>query len=234
MPVGGAKLRVVAKAKGKAGAFEVADELDMPFLPSGPKERVVQKINCDPASSISRPSRAQELDADERADDVLADVEPVRRVVRSPEVSDPLSRTAASSRRRRRRGRCCTSAQHRRAGRSAARAAQDRRHGARRHQPRVVDGDAVGRLRLLARRDRAVEWGTAYATHMLLDAKKAGYAVPDDRLQSVLAWIDARAPSARAASRPAGTSTTTTSKPRRTSTTCSRSPARARRRASSS
>jgi hypothetical protein len=37
MPVGGAKLRVVAKAKGKAGAFEVADEVDVPFLPSGPK-----------------------------------------------------------------------------------------------------------------------------------------------------------------------------------------------------
>src|SRR5690606_32910013 len=44
MPVGGAKLRVVAKARGKAGAFEVADEVEIPCLPSGPKERVVQKI----------------------------------------------------------------------------------------------------------------------------------------------------------------------------------------------
>ena len=35
--------RRVAKAKGKAGTFEVADEV-VPFLPSGPKERVVQKI----------------------------------------------------------------------------------------------------------------------------------------------------------------------------------------------
>src|SRR5687768_16867024 len=38
-----------------------------------------------------------------------------------------------------------------------------------------------------------VEWGTAYATHMLLDAKKAGYAVPEDRLQAVLTWIENRA-----------------------------------------
>ncbi len=37
-----------------------------------------------------------------------------------------------------------------------------------------------------------LEWATAYATHMLIDAKKAGYAVPDDRLEEVLGWIDAR------------------------------------------
>ena len=43
-----------------------------------------------------------------------------------------------------------------------------------------------------------VEWGTAYATHMLLDAKKAGYAVPDDRLAEVLKWIDDRVTAVRA------------------------------------
>ena len=37
-----------------------------------------------------------------------------------------------------------------------------------------------------------LEWATAYATHMLLDAKKAGYAVPDDRLAEVLDWIEGR------------------------------------------
>jgi len=37
-----------------------------------------------------------------------------------------------------------------------------------------------------------VEWGTAYATHFLLDAKQAGYAVPEDRLKAVIAWIDNR------------------------------------------
>lgn len=33
-------------------------------------------------------------------------------------------------------------------------------------------------------------WGTAYATHLLLDARDQGYHVPADRLESVLAWIE--------------------------------------------
>ncbi|RKG58727.1 hypothetical protein D7X30_14090 [Corallococcus sp. AB011P] len=34
-----------------------------------------------------------------------------------------------------------------------------------------------------------VAWGTAYATHMLLDARKLKYPVPDDRVDSALAWM---------------------------------------------
>ncbi len=33
-------------------------------------------------------------------------------------------------------------------------------------------------------------WGTAYATHMLLDAKKAGYEVPQERLDQAIKWMD--------------------------------------------
>jgi hypothetical protein len=33
-------------------------------------------------------------------------------------------------------------------------------------------------------------WGTAYATHMLLDARKAGYEVPAGRLDEALDWMD--------------------------------------------
>jgi alpha-2-macroglobulin len=33
------------------------------------------------------------------------------------------------------------------------------------------------------------EWGTAYATHLLLDAKQAGYAVPDRALADALDWL---------------------------------------------
>ena len=47
IPVGGAKLRVIANAKGPAGALEVGDDVDVPFLPAGPKEHVVQKIKVD-------------------------------------------------------------------------------------------------------------------------------------------------------------------------------------------
>ncbi|MCY1015477.1 Ig-like domain-containing alpha-2-macroglobulin family protein [Pyxidicoccus sp. MSG2] len=34
-----------------------------------------------------------------------------------------------------------------------------------------------------------VEWGTAYATHMLLDAQKLKYPVPQDRLDDALTWM---------------------------------------------
>lgn len=35
----------------------------------------------------------------------------------------------------------------------------------------------------------AVDWGTAYATHMLLDAQKLKYPVPQDRLDDALTWM---------------------------------------------
>lgn len=35
-----------------------------------------------------------------------------------------------------------------------------------------------------------VEWGTAYATHMLLDAQKLKYAVPQDRIDDALEWMN--------------------------------------------
>src|SRR5204862_6909553 len=45
IPIGGATLRIVAKAKGRTvGTLEVRDEVEVPFLPAGPKERVIQKI----------------------------------------------------------------------------------------------------------------------------------------------------------------------------------------------
>jgi uncharacterized repeat protein (TIGR01451 family) len=37
-----------------------------------------------------------------------------------------------------------------------------------------------------------LEWATAYATDMLLDARKRGYAVPEDRMKEVLGWIETR------------------------------------------
>jgi uncharacterized protein YfaS (alpha-2-macroglobulin family) len=37
---------------------------------------------------------------------------------------------------------------------------------------------------------RPNSWGTAYATHMLLDAKEAGFDVPQDRLDEALSWIE--------------------------------------------
>ncbi|RME28688.1 MAG: hypothetical protein D6798_01830, partial [Deltaproteobacteria bacterium] len=38
----------------------------------------------------------------------------------------------------------------------------------------------------------ASEWGTAYATHMLLDARQAGFDVPPEALDAALDWLDQR------------------------------------------
>ncbi len=38
----------------------------------------------------------------------------------------------------------------------------------------------------------ASEWGTAYATHMLLDAKQAGFEVPPSALDAALQWLEQR------------------------------------------
>ena len=64
---------------------------------------------------------------------------------------------------------------------------QDRGHGAGGHQPRAVDADAVGRLRLLAGRDRAARVGHRLRdAHAARRARSSGYAVPEDRLDDVL------------------------------------------------
>jgi len=66
LAAGGAKLRVVARARGPAGAFEVKDEVDVPFLPAGPRERAIQKRSGSTPGARSRGpgDRAQELGAD--------------------------------------------------------------------------------------------------------------------------------------------------------------------------
>ena len=56
IPVGGAKLRVVAKA----GGIEAKDELDVPFLPAGPKEHAIQRIKVD-AGTIDLVAKATAL-----------------------------------------------------------------------------------------------------------------------------------------------------------------------------
>jgi len=60
LAVGGAKLRVVAHAKGASGTFDAKDDVDVPFLPAGPKERVIQKIKLD-AGTLDLAAKATAL-----------------------------------------------------------------------------------------------------------------------------------------------------------------------------
>jgi uncharacterized protein YfaS (alpha-2-macroglobulin family) len=193
MPVGGAKLRVVAKAKGKAGAFEVADEVDIPFLPSGPKERVVQKVKvaAGKLDLAAQPALANWMPLSEQTTFWLTSnpygesFEHLRYLIRYP--YGCIEQTTSSTRPLLYVGSIVEQIDPELA------------------QLKIEDMVLSGIGRILSMETPSggfgywpgstepVEWGTAYATHMLLDAKKAGYSVPEDRLQAVLTWIENRA-----------------------------------------
>jgi uncharacterized protein YfaS (alpha-2-macroglobulin family) len=193
LPVGGGKLRVVAKARGKAGAIEVADEVDIPFLPSGPKERVVQKVKLTAGKLdlAAQPALANWMPTSEQTTFWLTSnpygesFEHLRYLIRYP--YGCIEQTTSSTRPLLYVGNIVEQVDPQLA------------------QLKIEDMVLSGINRILSMETPSggfgywpgstepVEWGTAYATHMLLDAKKAGYSVPDDRLQAVLTWIENRA-----------------------------------------
>ncbi|HEU4611549.1 MAG TPA: MG2 domain-containing protein, partial [Kofleriaceae bacterium] len=193
MPVGGAKLRVVAKARGKAGAFEVSDEVEIPFLPSGPKEKIVQKIKLAPGKLdlSAQPALKNWMQLSEHTTFWMTtnpygeSFEHLRYLIHYP--YGCIEQTTSSTRPLLYVGNIVEQVDPALA------------------QLKIEDMVISGINRVLSMETPSggfgywpgstepVEWGTAYATHMLLDAKKAGYAVPEDRLQSVLTWIENRA-----------------------------------------
>ncbi len=193
LAAGGAKLRVVARAKGPAGAFEVKDEVDVPFLPAGPRERAIQKIRLD-AGALDLAARAT----------VLKNWVPTSETTTFWMTTNPygesfdhlgylvhypygcIEQTTSSTR----------PLLH-----VASLVEQVDPQLA---EARIEDMVLAGVNRVFTMQTPSggfgywpgatepLEWATAYATDMLLDAKKAGYAVPDDRLKEVMAWIEGR------------------------------------------
>ncbi|HMG53059.1 MAG TPA: MG2 domain-containing protein, partial [Kofleriaceae bacterium] len=193
LAAGAAKLRVVARARGPAGAFEVTDELDVPFLPAGPKERAIQKLRLEPGP----------LDLAARAS-VLKNWVPTSETTTFWMTSNPygesfdhlgylvhypfgcIEQTTSSTRP------------------LLYVASLVEQVDPRLAEGKIEDMVLAGINRVLSMETPSggfgywpgatepLEWATAYATDMLLDAKKAGYAVPDDRLKEVLGWIDGR------------------------------------------
>jgi alpha-2-macroglobulin len=188
LPAGGATLRVVATA----GNLKETDTLDVPFLPAGPKDRVVQKVklqagtldlatqpalkNWVPTSASTRfwitnnPYGESFQNMDYLVhypygciEQTVSSTRPLLYITSLVEQVDPKLA-----------------------------------------ELKVEDIVLAGINRIFAMETPsggfgywpgatdALEWATAYATDMLLDAKKAGYAVPDDRLKEVVNWIDAR------------------------------------------
>ncbi|HEY3807703.1 MAG TPA: MG2 domain-containing protein [Kofleriaceae bacterium] len=188
LPAGGATLRVVATA----GNLKETDTLDVPFLPAGPKERVVQKIrlatgaldlatqqalkNWVPTSESTSfwmtnnpfPESFQNLD-------YLIHY-PFGCIEQTASSTRPLLYVAGLAEQ------------------------VDPKLAELRIEDMVIGGinrifsmeTPSGGFGYWPGATEPLEWATAYATDTLLDAKKAGYAVPDDRLKEVLAWIEAR------------------------------------------
>jgi uncharacterized protein YfaS (alpha-2-macroglobulin family) len=183
--VGAAKLRVVARA----GPHESREELDVPFLPAGPRERVVQRIEVtadkvDLASALQGWVPTSERSTFWLTGNPYADsFDHLKFLIHYP--YGCVEQTTSSARPLLFVGNLIDSV-----------------------DPAYTEGGKIeemvtaGVSRLLAMQTRAgglsywpggtdpYGWGTAYATHFLLDAQKAGYPVPQDRLDEILKWIE--------------------------------------------
>jgi uncharacterized protein YfaS (alpha-2-macroglobulin family) len=190
IPVGAAKLRVVARGKGKAGSFEARDDVDVPFLAAGPRERVVHKLTVSAGTTDLAPSLRGWLPTSERTTFWLTSnpygesFDHLKYLIRYP--YGCVEQTTSSTRPLLFVGNLVEQIDPELA------------------EQKLEDMVLAGVNRLLSMQtpsgglgywpgdNQPVDWGTAYATHLLLDARKLGYPVPEDRLDDILAWIDAR------------------------------------------
>ncbi len=194
MPVGGAHLVVTAKAKGPSvGTFEERDELDVPFLPAGPKERVIQKIHVAAGTLdlAAQPALKNWAATSEQTSFWLTtnpfgeSFDHLNYLIHYP--FGCIEQTVSSTR-------------------PLLYVANivdqvDPKLAEVKLEDMVLSGinrvwsmeTPSGGFGYWPGATEPLEWATAYATHMLLDAKKAGYVVSDDRLAGVMAWIENRA-----------------------------------------
>ncbi|MEO8554722.1 MAG: hypothetical protein ABI678_32315, partial [Kofleriaceae bacterium] len=188
LPVGGAKLRVTATA----GAITEKDELDVPFLPAGPKDHAMQRLKLTPGSLdlAKQPALKNWVPTSEQTTFWMTSnpygdsFQHLSYLIHYP--FGCIEQTASSTRPLLYIGSLVEQLDPQLA------------------ELKLEDMVLSGINRVLSMETPSggfgywpgatdpLEWATAYATDMLLDAKKAGYAVPDDRLKEVLGWIDAR------------------------------------------
>ena len=183
--VGAAKLRVVAKS----GALESRDEADVPIQPSGPRSRQVQRVELAEGATDLKPLLGGWTPTTERstfrvttnpygdAFDHLAYLMqyPYGCIEQTTSSTRPLLYLSGLVQ-----------------GISPELAAPGKL------EDMVQSGIArvfsmqtpSGGFAYWPGETTPDEWGTAYATHMLLDARKAGYAVPEERLEDALKWLE--------------------------------------------
>lgn len=193
LSIGGAHLRVTAHATGKAGTFDLKDELDVPFLPAGPKDHQITKLKLEAGTTdlLAKATALKNwLPTSEQTTFWLTNnpygesFENLQHLVHYP--YGCIEQTASSTRPLLFIGSLVEQVDPELAN------------------IKLEDMVLSGINRILAMETPSggfgywpgatepLEWATAYAMHFLLDAKKAGYAVPDDRLAEVLNWIEGR------------------------------------------
>ncbi len=186
LTVGAAKLRVVAKG----GGHESHEELDVPFLPNGPRERTVQKLELAAGKHDLKPYLKDWVPTSERSTFWVTSnpygesFDHLAYLVRYPHGC--LEQTTSSTRPLLVVKNLLQNV--------------DPSFGAQGGKLEDMVMSGVNRILTMQTPSGAfgywmgdttpAPWGTAYATHMLLDAQKAGYPVPQDRIDQVLAWME--------------------------------------------
>jgi alpha-2-macroglobulin len=193
LAVGGAKLRVVAHAKGAGGTFDAKDDVDVPFLPAGPKERVIQKIRLD-AGTVDLAAKAT----------ALKNWMPTSETTTFWMTGNPFGESFSHLSYLVHYPHGCieqTTSSTRPLLYVANLVEQvDPQLAEQKIEDMVLAGinrvfsmeTPSGGFGYWPGATEPLEWATAYATDMLLDAKQRGYAVPDDRMKEVLGWIEGR------------------------------------------
>jgi uncharacterized protein YfaS (alpha-2-macroglobulin family) len=183
--VGAAKLRVVARA----GAIETREELDVPFLPAGPRERIVKRLEVTGDTVDLKPQLEGWVPTSERstfwltANPYADSFDHLSFLIHYP--YGCVEQTTSSARPLLFVGNLI-----------------DHVDPAYAPGGKLEEMVTAGVARLMSMQTRSgglaywpggtepYAWGTAYATHFLLDAQKAGYAVPQDRLDEILKWME--------------------------------------------
>ncbi len=192
MPIGAAKVKIVATSKG-AFTGTLTDEVEVPFLPAGPKDRTIQKIQVQPgALDLSKqPALANWVPTSETTTFWLTSnpygesFEHLKYLIHYP--YGCIEQTTSSVRPLLYVGTLAEQI--------------DDKMAAMKTEDMILSGitrifsmqTPAGGFGYWPGSTEPEDWGTAYATHFLIDAKAAGYAIPEDRLKEVLAWIDTRA-----------------------------------------
>lgn len=193
LAVGGARVRVIAKGAGGGKTFESRDDVEVPFHPEGPMQRIVEKIKLIPGVLDLKEVHA------------LSGWVPTSEATTFWMTNNPygeafqhlgylvhypygcIEQTVSATRPLLYLGNLVAQAEPELA------------------DAKLEDMVTAGILRVLSMETPSggfgywpgatepLEWATAYATDMLLDAKQRGYAIPDDRMTAILAWIEQRA-----------------------------------------